>query len=99
MKTECTEFELYLCLNPSFKGMMKGSNTKFALAVCEFSWGLPECGVVLMESSQKWLSLTAIFLPFKPGEAGKNQVPGICVGCVLWLQKKENEKEECIFLC
>lgn len=63
MKTECTEFEEYPCLNPSFKGMMEGSNTRSALAVCEFSWGLPESGVVLVESSQIWLSLTATFLP------------------------------------
>lgn len=78
VKTECTEFEVYLCLNPPFKWMMKGSNKKFALAVCEFSWGLPECGVVLMETSQKWLSLTALFLPFKPSKAGKTSTWDLC---------------------
>ena len=58
--------------------MMEESNTKFALAVCEFSWGLPESGVVLVESNHKWLSLTATFLPSKPGKAGKND----CLGFV-----------------
>lgn len=89
---ECTEFEVYLCLNPSFKRMMKGSNTKFALAVCEFSWGLPECGVVLMESSQKWLSLTAIFLLFKSGKAGKNKYLGFVWDAFFGFRKRKMRK-------
>lgn len=72
--------------------MMKGSNKKFALAVCEFSWRLPECGVVLMESSQKWLSLTAIFLPFKPGKAGKNKYLGFVWDVFFGFRKRKMRK-------
>lgn len=93
VKTECTEFEVYICLNPSFKRMMKRSNTKFALAVCEFSWGLPECGVVLMESSQKWLFLTALFLPYKPGKAGKNKYLGFAWDAFFGFSKRKTRKK------
>lgn len=71
---------------------MKGSNKKFALAVCEFSWGLPECGAVLMETSQKWLSLTALFLPFKPSKAGKNKYLGFVWDAFFGFSKRKMRK-------